>query len=309
MSEATASKTSVLQIFLGPRGIRAGWRFVIFVAIVVALRSLVSLLAGGQSPIPSLEPGALILSKGRSFIVLAAAAAAMSKIEKQPWGSYGLPLGRAPSLDSLVGLLWGFGSLSLLMMMLHLANCYRVQGLALGAIAAVKFGLAWAVAFLVLALLEEFSFRGYAQRTLASGMGFWPAATLLSLVFVLAHVGNAGENWLGLADVFLIGMFYSFTLWRTGDLWCAVAMHASWDWGLSYFYSVPDSGMPASGHLFDVYLGGPPWLSGGAAGPEGSVISFLIHLAAFPAFFVYTRGRQLGTAREPSAGSAPFTPP
>jgi hypothetical protein len=54
-----------------------------------------------------------------------------------------------------------------------------------------------------------------------------------------------------------------------------------WDWGLSYFYSVPDSGVPAMGHLFNARLQGPTWLSGGSAGPEGSAINIVFDLVYF----------------------------
>jgi membrane protease YdiL (CAAX protease family) len=74
----------------------------------------------------------------------------------------------------------------------------------------------------------------------------------------------------------LIGFFFCLTLRRTGDLWFAIGFHASWDWGESYLYSVPDSGGKAPGHLLHSSVQGPAWLTGGSAGPEGSVFLFLL---------------------------------
>jgi membrane protease YdiL (CAAX protease family) len=281
----------VTAIFVGPHGIRAGWRFAIFVAIVAVLRMLIYFERGGSMMITRLEPRGIFVSRVITFCVFAAAAAVMAQIEKRPWGSYGLPPRRAFSLDTLVGALWGFGSVSLVMVVLYGSRCYAIDGLALHGGDILKFGASWTAAFVALALVEEFSLRGYPQRTLASGIGFWPAATLLSLLFMLGHVWNPGETAMGLTGVFLVGMFYSFVLLRTGDLWCCVAMHTAWDWGLSFFYSVADSAMPAEGHLFDARLEGPTWLSGGTAGPEGSVVCLLLQLLSFPAFYLYTRRR------------------
>jgi membrane protease YdiL (CAAX protease family) len=297
-----SAPSGLTRVFVGSAGIRAGWRLAIFVAIVALIRWIVGLVFGSGFRIAALEPRPVFVTRTIMFGILAAAAAIMGKLEKRPWGSYGLPPRRAVSIDTFIGAVWGFGSLSFVMLVLYATRCYRVDGLALHGGDILKFGASWSAAFVALALFEEFSLRGYPQRTLASGMGFWPAATLLSLLFLGAHIFNPGETVMGLSGVFLVGMFYSYVLLRTGDLWCAVAMHASWDWGLSFFYSVADSAMPAAGHLFDARLEGPSWLSGGSAGPEGSVVCTLLQLLSFPAFYFYTRRRF--TREEPDARAA-----
>src|SRR5438270_6779884 len=43
-------------------------------------------------------------------------------------------------------------------------------------------------------------------------------------------------------------------------------------WGETYFYGVANSGGSYPRHLLDSSLSGPNWLSGGTAGPEGSVL-------------------------------------
>jgi hypothetical protein len=63
-----------------------------------------------------------------------------------------------------------------------------------------------------------------------------------------------------------------------------VGFHAAWDWGESYFYSVPDSGGMAPGHLLHSSLQGPRWLTGGSVGPEGSVFLFVLILLLWLAF-------------------------
>jgi CAAX protease family protein len=286
------------KIFIGPNGLRAGWRILIFILLVMALGRLLRLIwpiarpPRGPSGEYLIEPVGESIARFRQFLVLVFAALVMAFIERERWGNYGLPLRRLGSRDFWIGLAWGFVGLSLVMAGLWLAGAYRVDSFALTGAAIWKFAALWGVMFLIVGLLEEFMLRGYLQYALASGIGFWPASVITSILFLLAHMGNPGETWMGLSDVFIIGMFFCLTLWRSGDLWFAVAFHASWDWGMTYFYSVPNSGTSAIGQLLHVRLQGPTWLSGGSAGPEGSIINLVFDLLYFPVFMMIYKHRK-----------------
>jgi len=52
--------------------------------------------------------------------------------------------------------------------------------------------------------------------------------------------------------------------------------HTSWDWGQSFLYGVPDSGLMVQHHLFATHPVGRRVLSGGTTGPEGSIFVVLI---------------------------------
>jgi hypothetical protein len=73
----------------------------------------------------------------------------------------------------------------------------------------------------------------------------------------------------------MIGLVFALTLRRTGNLWLAVGWHASFDFGETFLFSVPNSGVVFDGHLSNASLHGAKWLTGGSVGPEGSVFSFL----------------------------------
>ena len=289
------------KIFIGPNGIRAGWRIILFIALLFVLTFLARTIKHLFSPaVPRdlnapLEPVHEISSRGIGLFLTLLAAWIMSKIERGRWDDYGLPPRRLFSRDFLFGLFWGFGGLSVVMLGLYLTGTFRIEGLALAGTAIWKYAALWGVVFMIVGLFEEFILRGYLQFTLASGIGFWWSAFLTSALFFYAHISNGGENWIGLTDVFLIGMFLCFTLWRTGDLWFAVGMHAAWDWGLSFFYSVPDSGTTSLGHLFNVRIQGPAWLSGGSAGPEGSILNIVFDLLCFVVFaMIYKKRKWVG---------------
>ena len=126
------------------------------------------------------------------------------------------------------------------------AHVFYFGAVALHGVRLLKFAVFWASFFLIVGFYEEFFTRGYTQFTLTQGVGFWPAAILLSVGFGALHLENPGEDWVGILAAMLIGFFFCLTLRRTGNLWFAIGFHTSWDWGESYLYSVPDSGWNGS---------------------------------------------------------------
>lgn len=272
------------RIFFGPNGIRAGWRLLIFVALAGGLGYGIGAIPPIRHLLRSLQikgvitPPALIASEGLNVIVLLLAAAIMTWIEKRSFSDYGLPLNRALGKLFWLGLPTGFSALSLLIGFITALHGYSASGLAISSRDSVKYGLLYAIGFLLVGVFEEFSFRGYLQSTLGSGIGFWPAAIILAIVFGGLHLGNPGEARFGALMAAGFGLVAAFSLRRTGSLWFAIAMHAAWDWGETFFYSVPDSGIPASGHLLNSSFHGANWLTGGSVGPEGSLLVFPVLL-------------------------------
>lgn len=102
--------------------------------------------------------------------------------------------------------------------------------------------------------------------------GFWYAAWFTSTLFGFAHTGNNGENWIGIFAAAFIGFVFCVSIWVTGSAWWAIGCHAAWDWAETYFYGTADSGLVAPGHLLSTKPAGNPLWSGGADGPEGSLL-------------------------------------
>ena len=76
------------------------------------------------------------------------------------------------------------------------------------------------------------------------------------------------------------GLLAAFSLRRIGNIWFAIGMHASFDWGETFLYSVSDSS-----------LHGPFWLTGGSVGPEGSVFAILVLvIGALAVYLLFRRG-------------------
>ena len=282
--EPVAPPPPTHNAFLGPNGIRAGWRVLIFLMIVcglllvlaVALKLAARLGGGVELGGAALTPLGTASLEGTILFLTAMAALIMARIERRRFGVYGLPARFAFRKDFWVGTIIGFVAISVCLLGIFALHGFQLAGLAIHGQTIITAVAAWSVAFVIVGLAEEFAFRGYLQFTLTTGMGFWPSAILLSLLFGLAHASNPGESRLGLLSVVFFGLLFCLFLRRTGNLWWAVGFHAGWDWGQTFFYGVPDSGLAAYHNLFNSTFHGPTWLTGGSVGPEASIFTPIV---------------------------------
>jgi membrane protease YdiL (CAAX protease family) len=279
---AAPASSGAKWVFIGPNGLRAGWRISMFLPLMLAFSTALFLikplrhLALGLNG--TMTPLAAIVTEAIFVVGVIAAAAIMAIIEKRSFADYGLPMNQAFGKRFWQGLPLGFAMLTLLLAVIWASHGFSLVGLAVTGATAAKYGCLWAIAFFLTGVFEELTFRGYLQAALGDGIGFWPAALILALLFGAAHLRNSGEAVFGAATAGSFGLLEAFTLRRTGSLWLPIAMHASWDWGETYFYGTPDSGLTATGHLLNSSFHGAKWLTGGSVGPEGSWLVFPVLL-------------------------------
>lgn len=266
----------LLAIFVGPNGLYPGTRWLIYLAMGGII---LVVFATVRHFIPRQHGGSIwwgLVSEAVFMMAAIVPAFVMARIEERPFGAFGLPKQNAFRRNFWIGTVWGIASLSVLMIGLRIAGAFDFGSLSIHGWQIAKYAVYYALFFLMVGFFEEFLMRGYSQWVLSQGMRFWPTAALLSAGFGALHGSNPGESKAGLVAAGLIGFFFCLTLRRTGDLWWAVGFHMSWDWGESYFYSVPDSGGMSPGHLFNSSFHGPAWLTGGSVGPEGSWFVFVV---------------------------------
>ena len=262
--------------------LRVGIYIALAEGITSALQWIMVTLSAGERSLYS--PRILTISEGSLLAGVFAASVAMSLLEGRSFGDYGLPLRGAFGKLFWQGALFGLAEISAVIGVIATFGSYHFGDLAIHGANLLRWAAFWGAFFVLVGLYEEFAFRGYVQFTLAQAVSFWPAAVLLSAAFGFVHRTNQGESKMGLAGIVLTGLFWCLTLRRTGNLWFAVGMHASFDFGETFLYSVPDSGYIFPGHLSNATLAGPAWLTGGSAGPEASVCDFIMLLIFFYVF-------------------------
>jgi hypothetical protein len=272
-------KRGLRWVFMGDDGLRAGWGVLLFVVLYIAF-----LLIMGRLLRPYLREARnltilplrlALINEFAQFLPCIFATAIMAFVERRSILAYGYQ-GTAKAVRFFSGLAWGFIALSVFVLTLWKAHLLAFDGELLHGGDILKYAVGWGFLFLVVAFFEESTLRGYLQFTLTRGIGFWWGALLLSLVFGFGHGTNPGETPVGLFAAAAVGLVFCLSLWYTGSLWWAVGFHASWDWAESYFYGTSDSGLVVRGHLLGEHPIGPRLWSGGATGPEGSLLALAL---------------------------------
>jgi uncharacterized protein len=303
-ANSSSSDKRLRRIFTSKTGIRSGWCVLLFMVVYLLLNALATSAIGHfveLEPKGPLPPSLVFLQECSDLLAIFIAVWIMSRIEGRPLVSFGYS-GEYRLVRLISGAGWGLLALSCLVAVLWKAHLIVFSGLSLTGSAAWGYALAWGCIALLVGVFEESLLRGYLQYTLARGIGFWWAALLLSVAFALWHISNGGESLLGLVVVGLGGLVFCLSLWYTKSLWWAIGFHAGWDWGQSYLYGTPDSGLVTKGHLLASHPSGNPLWSGGATGPEGSLLILPVLMAmAFGMWLEW--GTNVGTnAHPPTTG-------
>lgn len=169
-------------------------------------------------------------------------------------------------------------------------------------------GKLWAVATSMLpriaagAIIEEVLFRLILLTLLERPFGRDWALVLSSLLFGLAHLGNAGAT--PLIAVMLgaeLGLLFGAAYLLTRRLWLCAALHLAWNFMQGPVFAISVSGQSGDTWLHG-NLAGPAWLTGGTFGAEGSVVAVAVCMVAAAFMLAFVRrgdgltGRAAGAA-------------
>lgn len=283
LKEMQADLSNPQENEVKPSGDRAGTRwtradrnhFLLWVVIGLVIPSVLILGFHLGKSRRQMTVGTELPVKGMLACFVALATVIVSRAEKRPLSAYGIPIREAFGLKFWEGMIWGFSMLSLILLALHAGGFFRVESIGIPRAQFLKWALGWGAAFLAVSLHEELTFRGYWLFVVARRLNFWRAALILSVAFGAAHLGNHGENVIGIVHVFATGLLFCLMIRRTGSLWFTIGYHAAWDWAETFFYGTPDSGLLGAGRFLNSSVHGPSWITGGTAGPEGSVLSIV----------------------------------
>ncbi|MCX4161328.1 MULTISPECIES: CPBP family intramembrane glutamic endopeptidase [Paraburkholderia] len=288
-------------IWMGRNGLRAGWAVLLFmvicVAVVVGVGHVAYVLHHPLQHRGELTPGRQIVLDTVLICAVLVATKVLSLIDRKSWLDYGL---RAPhrAAHFAQGLFWGVVLVSGTMAALVLSGGAKIEFSGIDFHSLISAAALWAVVFLLVAIAEELTCRGYLFFKLATGTHPLVATILTSLLFGAAHLSNHGESIIGLIQATLFGLAACVAVWRTGSLWWVIGVHAAWDWSESFLFGTANSGGSIVGNHFLITRAiGPDWLSGGSTGPEGSLLMFpamflvaLIALRTLPSRHQQTTG-------------------
>jgi membrane protease YdiL (CAAX protease family) len=235
--------------------------FYLFIALMVVVFSTV----GGIFTYPIIILASLIfilalkltVPRGRPFVGAVAAAVSMGLVIGTLVLSGGIEIG--PLKDNFIGVL-----------------------------------LAGIVIQLLVSIAEELSFRASIFQGLSDVLGIIPAALLSAAGFAVLHIPSmdlvgigAATGLIALGTIFLAGIALAL-LYAYGGLFNAIAFHMAWNF---IEYNLFNLG-PLEGAI-SVSKPGPDILTGGAFGPEASVVTLAVTaLLAIAIWLYYSRARK-----------------
>ncbi len=192
-----------------------------------------------------------------------------------------------------IGIATGFVLFSLTMLILLAVGVYHPAG---GGSAR---HLAGGFLFAVLAgITEEILFRGLLFRLTSKIVGTWGALLFTSALFGLAHAANPGATFSSsLAIALEAGVLLGAAYAATQRLWLPIGLHIGWNFTEGSVFGMSVSGTSKATGLLQGSLAGPRLLTGGAFGPEASVVAVLVCFAA--ALFLLWRMMKLDRVEPP----------
>ena len=143
---------------------------------------------------------------------------------------------------------------------------------------AIGFGLLLASALTAFqAFGEEIFFRGWLQPLLGAKVGLKAGLALTAGLFAGAHLITQSFGVVAVVNIFAAGLLFGLLALRTGGLAAPFGAHAVWNWlEQSVMGLMPNPGSDPLGSFFDFDLVGPPLLSGGEDGLDGSLLVTLV---------------------------------
>ena len=138
---------------------------------------------------------------------------------------------------------------------------------------------------------EEVATRGWLLTRIAARTNLPLAIAISSSLFGILHMGNAGVTFLSVLNIILDGVLAGLLFIYTDSIWLVVAQHGTWNYVQGNLLGFQVSGTGADASIFSFTMGdGPDWLTGGAFGVEGSIITTLVLLVSL--VIVYRLGER-----------------
>jgi uncharacterized protein len=188
-------------VFFGSHGLRAGWSLLIFGFLLFVLAPVFGAVLSfvlfdvKNLTIVSGSPLGTILGEGEWAAALLAATLIMAALERRRVTDYYLAGPKRFSLF-LGGLAAGFIAVSVLIGILSQGGWVHFGPVALSGIRIFKYALLWGIAFVLVALFEEGTFRCYLLSTFTRGINLWWAlASVVAICLWLALTSTGHGAW------------------------------------------------------------------------------------------------------------------
>lgn len=146
---------------------------------------------------------------------------------------------------------------------------------------------------------EELLCRGFLYQRLRRSYQN-PATAIIgsSLLFALLHLLNDGITVLSVLNIFVVGILFSFMVYYMDSIWCAMAMHAAWNFTQNILFGLPNSGIvsPYSVFRLDASTANNSFAYNVGFGIEGTLFADMILILTCVCMYLW--GRKYGKIQE-----------
>jgi len=152
-------------------------------------------------------------------------------------------------------------------------------------------------------IAEELLFRGVLFRIVENLLGTWGALVISGALFGTIHLLNPHATlWGAISIAIEAGLMLGAAYAATRTLWMPIGLHFGWNFvQVGVFGGTASGGDHSYASLFQSVSDGPAVLTGGAFGPEASLVTIVICIV--PTLFFLRMARRRGHIR-PRASQA-----
>jgi len=280
------------------RRLRAGWRLIVFLVMLLVVAAVEGRVrAGLAGRLPDLYEG---LVRALVFAVLIAAALYLASrvLDHRKMSDYGFHFNRKWWTDLAFGLvlgallLFGVFAIEIAVGWVKVTGSFaRSPGQPFVATILVGIVAAAAVAF-----GEEASYRGYPIKNLAEGVartrwGMVSAVVIPAIFFGLAHTTNEHATWLSTFNIVIFGLLFGTGYVLTGELALAIGLHFGWDFVQGFVFGIVAEGKQYGSVLVLADDSSATLWTGQPYGAEGGLMGTAAFIAGFLAIFAWARSQ------------------
>ena len=154
-------------------------------------------------------------------------------------------------------------------------------------------------ALLLGALAYEVAFRGFLFRRLIATVGATSATLLLSALYAVLCSMRPNASGLSFVIALLAGILFSLAYLRTHALWLGWGLHFAWAASTALLFGLPVGGIATYATVVQTDASGPAWLTGGAYGPDGALLTIGAFVLAMALVYAATRDYAWNYTHEP----------
>lgn len=139
-----------------------------------------------------------------------------------------------------------------------------------------SYTITYFILFVLVGFSEEIFFRGYIMKTMEERYNpKWLIYLVSAIIFSFFHGMNPNVTILGLINIGLVGLLFSYMYDQTKTLWMPIGFHITWNYFQGSVFGFPVSGTDPHG-LYNSTVDSTStssFITGGSFGPEGGIIA------------------------------------